>query len=70
MSAIDDLDFGLRDDYEDESFPCRYCKAFVYWGEHYDAKGHCSRRLFTEKNSRLHDCRVKPSADAFDVVPE
>jgi hypothetical protein len=52
-----------------DNFRCRYCGVEVYWGPHYDAKGQFDRRLFTAATRRLHDCRVKPDADAFDVVP-
>ncbi len=71
MSAIDDLDWSRFDeDYDEDDVRCKFCKARgFHWQEHYDPNGDVRWRLFTEKN-RLHDCRVKPSADAFDVVTE
>ena len=62
----------VPDDIDDEEseVSCRYCKTLVYWADHYDAEGSVSRRLFTASSRRLHDCRVKPDADAFDVVVE
>jgi hypothetical protein len=59
------------DDEDQDSFSCRYCKASVYWGWHYSTTGGESRRLFSDKNHRLHDCRrVQPNADDFEVIPD
>lgn len=55
---------------ESEELPCRYCKTPVYWGPHYGEKGDFDRRLYTAATRRLHDCRVKPDINGFDVVPE
>ena len=78
MSAMDwgwpDDDWGMHPDYDDfESdvdVQCKFCKRRgFHWGKHYDAQGRESWRIYTA-SGRLHDCRPKPSADAFDVVPE
>jgi hypothetical protein len=58
------------DDDEPEEFPCRYCKAQVYWGDHYNSHGEPSRRLFTASNKRLHACGSRLDPDAFAAVPE
>ncbi len=70
MSAEDYFDFHDLD-LEDEDVQCRFCKRRgFHWQEHFGLNGSAKWRLFTEGN-RLHDCRsVKPSADAFDEVPE
>ncbi len=54
---------------ESDELPCRYCGKPVYWGPFHDEKGIFDRRLFTASTKRLHDCRVKPDPDGFDVVP-
>jgi len=58
------------EDEMDEEAPikCRSCGAPVYWSDYYDAGGGESRRLFTTATRRLHDCRVKPNADDFEVI--
>jgi len=67
MSELDDLDFSV---YDEDDVQCTRCKARgFYWGDHYDAGGNKSRKLFTAFG-RLHKCGPQPSADAFDVVPE
>jgi hypothetical protein len=55
---------------ESDEIRCKYCPALVYWGPHYDAQGNLDRRLFSASSKRLHDCRPKPDAGDFDVVPE
>ena len=63
--------FYSEDEMDEEApIKCRSCGVPVYWGDHYSARGEFDRRLYTASSRRLHDCRVKPDADAFDVVPE
>ncbi len=62
--------WGEEDIDESDGIPCRFCGALVYWGPHVNAVGLFDRRLFTAATRRLHDCRVKPDPDAFDVEPE
>ena len=67
--AWDSLEHGDPASYRTPA--CRYCKSeAVYWREHYSMDGRSRWRLFDDKSNRLHDCRVKPDADAFDVVVE
>lgn len=56
-----------REDEEQDFFPCRDCKAAVYWGDHYSQDGSKTRELFNASNSRKHVCVIP---DDFDVVPE
>jgi hypothetical protein len=56
-------------DPSDLCFPCRDCKAPVYWGDHYSQDGSKTSALFNASNSRKHVC-PGPSGDDFDVVPE
>jgi len=56
-----------EDDEGQDLFPCRDCKAAVYWGDHYSQDGSKTSALFNASNKRRHVCTVQ---DDFDVVPE
>jgi hypothetical protein len=51
-----------------EDFECNRCGELVYWGPHYGSNGDLTRKLFTRATHRVHDCRVQPNADDFEVI--
>lgn len=50
--------------------PCTHCNELVYWAPFYDKTGSQTRKLFTTKTHRPHDCSAQPDPDGFDIINE